>query len=71
MGVRIMSLCNDCGDYVPVHVAVKSGLVSPAEAGAARNDIRGFNAFCRCEGFVNTSSKEERGCLCFQCKTRH
>jgi hypothetical protein len=65
-GVPIMSQCNDCGDYVPVHIAVKRGLVSPAEAGRARNDVRGFNGFCRCEGFVNTSRKEDEGCACFQ-----
>ena len=72
MGVVAMSLCNDCGDFVPVHIAVKTGLCSPSDAGSARNDIRGYNAFCKCQGFVNTTSKEDDGCLAFvQCQAKH
>ncbi|WP_146747742.1 hypothetical protein [Paramagnetospirillum kuznetsovii] len=63
-----MSLCSDCGDYVPVQEAVRTGLINSVDVFSARNDIRGFNAFCRCEGFVNTCAKEEVGCLCFEGK---
>jgi hypothetical protein len=65
-----MSQCHDCGDYVPVRQAVQTGLLTAGEAGKARNDIRGFNAFCRCEGLVNTTQKEDQGCACFH-ETAH
>jgi len=60
-----MSSCHDCAEFLPVHLAVKEGIISPTDAGKARNDIRGFNAFCRCEGLVNTCRKDDNGCLCF------
>lgn len=60
-----MSTCHECRDYVPVHQAVKTGLITAGEAGRARNDIRGFNGFCKCEGLVNTTQKEDQGCVGF------
>lgn len=60
-----MSSCHECAEFLPVHVAVKQGIISPADAGKARNDIRGYNAFCRSEGLVNTCRKDDNGCLCF------
>lgn len=60
-----MSSCHDCTEFLPVHRAVEEGIVSPSEAGRGRNDIRGFNAFCRWEGLFNTCRKEDDGCLCF------
>jgi hypothetical protein len=60
-----MSQCSDCSDYVPVHLAVRSGLISSRDVGRGRNDVRGYNGFCRCEGLVNTVAKEENGCACF------
>lgn len=64
-----MSSCHECKDYVPVHVAIEKGMVSVDAVLTARNDIRGFNAFCRCEGFVNTCNKDDNGCMCFLEKT--
>lgn len=58
-----MSSCESCGDYMSVGAALKAGLVQSAKAGVARADVRGFNGFCRCEGFVNSVAKEEEGCL--------
>lgn len=60
-----MSSCHECTEFVPVHLAVEQGIISAADAGQARNDVRGFNAFCRCEGLVNTCRKDDDGCLCF------
>ncbi|MBI2236342.1 MAG: hypothetical protein HYU60_05210 [Magnetospirillum sp.] len=51
---------------MPLHIAVRTGLVTPDAAGKARNDIRGFNGFCHCEGLVNTTHKEDTGCACFR-----
>lgn len=65
IGGTIMSSCHDCVEFLPVHVAVAKGMLSPTEAGQARNDIRGYNAFCRTEGLVNTCRKDDSGCLCF------
>ncbi|MGE5504406.1 MAG: hypothetical protein ACM31L_08275 [Actinomycetota bacterium] len=44
---------------------MKTGLITAGEAGRARNDIRGFNGFCKCEGLVNTTQKEDQGCVGF------
>ncbi|MBF0324934.1 MAG: hypothetical protein HQL42_07655 [Alphaproteobacteria bacterium] len=72
MSIRIggltMSSCHECKDFVPVHKAVEKGMISAADANKARNDIHGFNAFCQCEGFVNTCRKDDDGCLCFLSK---
>ena len=46
-------------------------LGGPGDAGSARNDVHGYNAFCKCEGFINTATKEDDGCLAFLCKARH
>jgi hypothetical protein len=66
-----MSSCHECQDFVPVSVAVKKGMISASDANTARNDIRGFNAFCRCEGLVNTCRKDDDGCVCFLSKSRN
>lgn len=65
-----MSTCETCGDYLTIPAAMKAGVIEPGKAGAARADVRGFNAFCRCEGFVNTVAKEEEGCLGFVSRRR-
>jgi|GEM_PF-6276918 hypothetical protein len=66
-----MSSCHDCKDFVPVGVAVRQGMITASEANKARNDIHGFNAFCRCEGLVNTCRKDDDGCVCFLSRGRN
>ncbi|MBI5163651.1 MAG: hypothetical protein HY985_07095 [Magnetospirillum sp.] len=62
-----MANCQECGEYVPVKTAVEAGLISAHDVSKARNDIRGCNGYCRAEGLINTTRKEDDGCAAFAC----